>query len=63
MTDCGLLSTINTYVCQHLLTIYCVHNTTDTKFNYHIKEYLTTTYKSELCNNVYLFLFFISLLK
>lgn len=28
MDECGLLSTINTSVCQHLLTTYCVHTTT-----------------------------------
>lgn len=57
MNECGLLSTINTSVCQHLLTIYCVHITTGKIFKALLtlkNDYVKITFKSEPCNNVYL---------
>lgn len=57
MNECGLLSTINTSVYQHLLTIYCVHITTGKIFKALLtlkNNYLKIAFKSEPCNNVYL---------
>lgn len=49
MNECGLLSTINTSVYQHLLTTYCVHITTGKIFKTLTlkNNYLKIAYKSE----------------
>lgn len=57
MNECGLLSTINTSVYQHLLTTYCVHITTGKIFKALLtlkNNYLKIAFKSEPCNNEYL---------
>lgn len=57
MNECGLLSSINTSVYQHLLTTYCVHITTGRMFKTLLtlkNNYLKIAYKPEPCNTVYL---------
>lgn len=57
VNECGLLSAINTYVYQHLLTTYCVHITTGKIFKALLtlkNNYLKIAYESEPYNNVYL---------
>lgn len=66
MNECGLLSTINTSVYQHLLTTYCVHITTGKIFKTLLtlkNNYLKIAYKSEPCNNVYLLFLFYRFIK